>query len=94
MTFLHILFFKLIDPVIIILGVMTGLYFLSLKLRVIFALTIALLVQLIFVMQYEGQVITPFSLIIGSVAAFIWMVIGARLKALFLNIRDKNNKLF
>lgn len=72
---------------IILMGLAAGLLLLSLKMRLIVAFTIGLVIELYFVMQHPGQNVSLFTLLTGSLTAYMWIVLGGRLKAVILKFK-------
>jgi hypothetical protein len=87
MSFFQALFYHLIDPIIIASGLVAGAFLDNFKPRLIVAFTIGLIVELIFVMQHPGQDVKLFTLLIGCLGAYLWMMVGARLKAAFFKLK-------
>jgi|GEM_PF-4762223 len=88
MSFFQALFHHLIDPMVVISGLLAGMLLLSFKMRLIVAFTIGLVIELIFVLKFFGQEVSLFTLLTGSLAAYMWMVVGGRLKAVLVKYRS------
>lgn len=87
MSVIQTLFYHLIDPWIIIMALISGYFISGIKMRFIVAFTIGLIIELYFVTQHDGQEVSLFTLLLGTVAAYMWLVVASRIKQAFLKFK-------